>query len=211
MQKSKIIFLLLLFYTFQFVQVQAQSDLELIEEKYHQLDSLDYLNNLREAVVRSSIHAYGEPDFEEIDREYDAIMNGIKGQNIRFVLNIDIDTTKLHTNNYLLAEDFGYDFNIYGHDRKFNPTYYIFFREGRLDIFGDVYPTFSRRFARKIKIALRRILKKGPKYMLHCQHLPNTVLYVNDDRIFVYRVLQDEEYELNDYVDKFKNTEGFYH
>src|SRR5699024_7966836 len=104
------IFLLLLFYTFQFVQVQAQSDLELIEEKYHQLDSLDYLNNLREAVVRSSIHAYGEPDFEEIDREYDAIMNGIKGQNIRFVLNIDIDTTKLHTNNYLLAEDFVYDF-----------------------------------------------------------------------------------------------------
>lgn len=47
--------------------------------------------------------------------------------------------------------------------------------------------------------------------MLHCQHLPNTVLYVKDDRIFVYRVLQDEEYELNDYVDKFKNTEGFYH
>lgn len=191
--------------------MKAQSHLQLIEEKYNQLDSLKYLNNLKDAIIRSSLHAYGEPMDEEINREYNIIKNGIKDQNIRFVLNVDIDMTKLDTDNYLLVEGFEYDFNIYCHDRKFNPTYYVFFTEDRLDIYGDVYPTFSKKFSKKIKNAIKSILKKRPKYMLHCQHLPNTVLYVKDDKIFVYRILQSEEYELNDYVTKFKNTEGFYH
>ncbi len=72
--------------------------------------------------------------------------------------------TKLDTDNYLLVEGFEYDFNIYCHDRKFNPTYYVFFTEDRLDIYGDVYPTFSKKiFKKNKKNAIKSILKKKAK------------------------------------------------
>lgn len=206
--KFAILFLLVVC-TFHYMK--AQPHLVLIEEKYNQLDSLWYLNNLKDAVIRSSIHAYGEPVLEEINREYNIIRNGIKNQNIKFVLNVDIDTTKLDSDNYLLVENTEYSFNIFCHDHKLNPTYYVFFVDDQLDIFGSVYPTFSKKYAKKVKFAIKRVLKKEPKYILECAHLPNTILYVKDDKIFVYRVLQSEEYELNDYVTKFKNIEGFYH
>lgn len=79
--KFAILFLLVVC-TFQYMK--AQPHLVLIEEKYNQLDSLWYLNNLKDAVIRSSIHAYGEPVLEEINREYNIIKNGIKDQNIKF-------------------------------------------------------------------------------------------------------------------------------
>lgn len=209
MRKLRFIISLLLICSMQ--HLRAQSHLLLIEEKYDQLDSVQYLNNLRDAIYQSVIKDFNEPLDDHIVGRYSYIKDGINDQNIRFVLNVDIDTTKLDTDIFLLVRDSIYNFNIYCHDNKFNPTFYVFFVNDQLDIFGDVFPTFSKRFAKKIKIGIKRILKKRPKYILDCQHLPNTVLYVKDDKIFVYRVLQSEEYELNDYVTKFKNTEGFYH
>ncbi|RNC63895.1 hypothetical protein [Proteiniphilum sp. X52] len=207
MKKIKfIISFLLIMLTFHFVK--AQSHLTLIEEKYNQLDSVSYIDNIKDPIVRYSMHAFGQLSDDTIERRYKVIKEGIKNQNMRFVLNVGIDTTKLDTDNYLLVEDFEYDFNIYCHDKKFNPTFYVFFSEDRLDIVGRFYPSYSRKYTKKATIAIKRVLEKKPKYILSCTLLTNTVLYVKGEKIFVYRILQGEEYELKDYVTKFKNTMG---
>jgi len=55
-------------------------------------------------------------------------------------------------------------------------------------------------------------MKKRPKYLLFCYALDgmNTILYVLNDEIFVYRITEMEEYELNDYLKKFGIGRGKY-
>jgi len=54
-------------------------------------------------------------------------------------------------------------------------------------------------------------MKMRPTYLLDCIYLPNTVLYVKNDKIFVFRVIQSEIYELDKYIDKFRDSKYFYY
>ena len=51
----------------------------------------------------------------------------------------------------------------------------------------------------------KKILRKSPKYLLNCDSLEggNTIWYVLNDEIYVYRIIQMKEYKLDDYVKKF--------
>lgn len=195
---------------FSLQYLYGQTPLSLIKEKYGELDSIQYLNDLNEAVFQSVIRDFGEPLEDHIKERTNSIRNGISGQTIKFVLNVEIDTAKLYTDSCLIIKDFRFNFNIYCYDSKLNPTYYVFFVDNQLDIYGTIYPTYSKRYAKQVKFAIRQIIGKDPQYILECAHLPNTILYVKDDNIFVYSVLQKEIYQLNDYVAKFKDSKYFY-
>lgn len=48
-------------------------------------------------------------------------------------------------------------------------------------------------------------MRKQPKYLLLCSELEgmNTILYMLNNKIYVYRIVQMQEYELSDYIEKF--------
>src|SRR5690606_14658826 len=170
--------------------VNAQSNLTLIEEKYAQLDSAEYLIDLKNAINRSTYFYTDNLTEDDIDSLYNEIKIGINGYSVNFVLRVDIDTSRLNSNSYLVFEDSRYAFDIYCHDSKFNPTFFVYFNKDELDNFGNVYQTPELKYAKKLKAAVKRILKKKPKHILFSYHLPNTILYINNDRIYVYRVIQ---------------------
>ena len=58
----------MLLYTSQFGQ--AQSNLVLIEEKYNQLDSVCYIDNIKDTIDRYSMHAFGELNDWELSTIY---------------------------------------------------------------------------------------------------------------------------------------------
>ncbi len=208
MRKLKIILSLSCILSFQYLI--AQSNLALIEEKYKQLDSVYYLNNFKDAIRQSSTYFFEQPTEDTVNRINDKIKNGINGYNIKFVLRVDLDTSKLNSNNYLLLDDSRYPFDLYCYDDKFNPRYFVYFNKDELDNFGNAYPTMELKYSKQLKTAIKRILKKKPKHILFSYFLPNSILYVKDDKILVYRVIQKEVYELDDYVSKFKDTKFFY-
>ncbi|MBD1420995.1 hypothetical protein [Sphingobacterium chuzhouense] len=165
---------------------------------------------MKEAIRRSSTYFLEEPTEDTVSRIYDKINKEINGNRIKFVLRVDIDTSRLNSNSYLVLEDSRYAFDIYCYDSKFNPTFFVYFNKDELDNFGNVYQTPELKYAKKLKAAVKQILKKKPKHILFSYHLPNTILYVNNDRIYVYRVIQKEVYELDHYVAKFKDSDFFY-
>lgn len=208
MRKLKIILSLLCILSFQ--NLIGQSNLALIEEKYRQLDSVTYLNNLKDAIRGSSTYFFEKPTEDTVNRINEKIKNGINGYNIKFVLRVDLDTSSLNSNNYLLLDDSTYPFDIYCYDDKFNPRFFVYFNKNELDNFGNGYQSIEVKYAKKLKGAIKRILKKNPKHILFSYFLPNSILYVKDDKILVYRVIQKEVYELDDYVSKFKDSNFFY-
>lgn len=209
MLRLRYIIILLCIFSLQYLYGQA--NLSLIQGKYEELDSVQYLKGLDEAIFQSVVRDFGEPLENHIKQRTNSIRNGVSGQTIRFVLNVDIDTTKLDSDiyDYLKIDTSRNNFNVYCFDKNYKPVYFIFFHEGKLEFYGDFFPTFSKRYSKKVRSALRGVLKKKPLYLLYCDSMPNMILYVKDGKIFVHRVLQNKVYKLNDYVAKRKDSKRF--
>ncbi|RRD69644.1 hypothetical protein [Tannerella forsythia] len=107
----------------------GQANLSLIQGKYEELDSIQYLKGLDEAIFQSVVRDFGEPLENHIKQRTNSIRNGVSGQTIRFVLNVDIDTTKLDSDiyDYLKIDTSRNNFNVYCFDKNYKPVYFIFF------------------------------------------------------------------------------------
>jgi len=48
-------------------------------------------------------------------------------------------------------------------------------------------------------------MRKKPQYLLYSSELEgmNTILYMLNDKIYVYRIIQMKEYELSEYLKKY--------
>ena len=97
-------------------------------------------------------------------------------------------------------------FNLFYFDKNYKGDLYIYCGEdGEYWRSYSFYPTFSRVIAKNAPKAFRKIMRKKPKYLLLCDELEgmNTILYVLNDKIYVYRIVEMKEYELSDYFEKF--------
>ena len=108
-----------------------------------------------------------------------------------------------------LQEDTGkLPFNLFYFDEKCKGDLYVFCEDGEYSCHDSYYRTFSRCLGRNAPKVFRRIMKKQPDYWLYCYALEwmNTILYMKDRRIYVYRICEMKEYELDEYLTKFKNS-----
>lgn len=189
------------------IGLQAQSvNFQVVKNQYEKLDTACYLNNIKEMIVDN------KDDYTAI--YYSEIKNKIEKDNLIFVLKIDIDTSKISTNNYLKVDTCKLKYDIFFFNKKFYKTKSLYVEcsnEGYDIEFTEAYRTFNYDYAKKLKKAYRKIMKMHPTYLLDCISLPNTILYVKNEKIYVFRVIQSEIYELDKYIDKFKDSKYFYY
>jgi hypothetical protein len=126
--------------------------------------------------------------------------SSVKDEPVQYVLNLIVDGQTLKVDTGKLA------FNLFYFDKDFKGRMYVYIEDGRYSWHDARYRTFSRELGTNAPIVFRRIMRKRPQYLLYCEGLEgmNTILYMKDDKIFVYRIVQMKEYELNDYIKKFK-------
>ncbi|MDR1680102.1 MAG: hypothetical protein LBR81_10080 [Prevotellaceae bacterium] len=130
-----------------------------------------------------------------------------ESKKVEFVLSLHLEKDsidgKIH---YSLKPSTGkFPFHIFLFYKYPYPIY--FFEVGNGEYFGyQRYATTSRKWAESVSKAFKEIMKKKPKYLLYCNELEqmNTILYVVGDKIYVYRIVEQEEYEIGDYIEKFK-------
>lgn len=208
MKKKDLIALLFLFILMIFHNdlIAQTYDLQIVKNQYEKLDTSSYLQSVENIVFND----YHKKDNYNIEGNYNNVERRFRENIPVFVLKIDIDTAKIFTDNYIKVDYSEKKFDIYFFDEYLHPSYYLFFVDDQLDAATSVFPTFSRNYGKKIKSALQKVIKKKPKYLLECHYLPNTILYVLCDKIYVHRVIQNKDYELNKYVKIFKNNEYFY-
>ncbi|MDR1055780.1 MAG: hypothetical protein LBL90_08165 [Prevotellaceae bacterium] len=125
-----------------------------------------------------------------------------------YVLNLILDKHELSKKQICLQPDTSrIPFNLFYFDKRVNPKLYIFVESG-YTYYSNFYFTFSKRIAKNAPKVFGRILQKKPTYLLGCYELDgmNTILYMLGNKIYVYRIAQMEEYELDDYIKKFYNS-----
>jgi hypothetical protein len=158
------------------------------------LDSIDNIH-------RNSIH-FKEIKTLSIEEQVNEFSDKIRAKPPVYVLNLiqkdeqtlQVDTGKL-------------SFNLFYFDKYFKPECYVFVEHGRYVHNDTCYcssipSAYANLISKNALKVFRKTLQKQPKYLLYCPELEgmNTILYVLNDKIYVYRIAQMKEYELSDYI-----------
>lgn len=158
--------------------------------------------NINDSIQRRNIIDSISRDFSKVsmERDYSMFISAIKEKPIHFVLNLvpqddqtlQVDTGKL-------------SFNLFYFDKDYKGNLYVYCKEGQYSWQDTRYRTFSRQLGINAPKVFRKIMQKQPKYLLYSSELEgmNTILYILNDKIYIYRIVQMKEYELSDYIEKF--------
>ena len=194
----------------------AQSLTEQIEQAYNRLDSASYIDNIIKSYAKCLDNADKEiydvfvelrcsgsdsisviraknrvdsifPDFFQSSkisnaRDVKQFENSVKSGTPLYVLNLRLkDGQTLQVDTSKLA------FNLYYFGKRYKGRLYIHCDEGEYSGQDSYYRTFSRK-------------------LLYCRDLGcmNTILYVIGNDIYIYRIIQMQEYKLDDYMENRK-------
>ena len=93
-------------------------------------------------------------------------------------------------------------FNLFYFDKRCKGRLYVYCYDGKYGWHEDGYRTFSRPLVRNAPKVFRKIMRKQPKYLLFCPDLEgmNTILYVINNEVFIYRIVEMEKYKLDYYM-----------
>ena len=125
---------------------------------------------------------------------------------VYYVLNLRADScNQSYIHLCLLPDTIRLPFNLFYFGKKYKDGFYIYCEGGQYSWQDSGYRTFSRKLGKNAPKVFKKILRKKPKYLLYCYELEgmNTILYVLNDEIYVYRIMQMKKYKLDDYVEKF--------
>ena len=135
-------------------------------------------------------------------RDVKQFENRVKSGIPLYVLNLRLkDGQTLQVDTSKLA------FNLYYFGKRYKGRLYIYCYEGEYSGQDSYYRTFSRKLGKNAPKVFRKIMRKHPKYLLFCTDLVermNSILYVIGNDIYIYRIIQMQEYKLDDYMENRK-------
>lgn len=204
----------------------SQTLIQQVESAYNSLDTITYIKDLQisyqqyliqesketeKLLLELSGLSYEDCDsiqkkhknsiaFSQIEERSNQFSDRIRAKTPVYVLNLipndeqtlQVDTGKL-------------SFNLFYFDKDYKGSLYVYCKDGQYSWQDVRYRTFSRQVGENAPKVFRKIMRKQPKYLLYCSELEgmNTILYVLNDKIYIYRIVQVQEYELSDYIKTF--------
>jgi len=159
------------------------------------VDSSDVVQ--KQHIADSIYLRYFKDDKTWNDQEVKKIANEVRAGTPLYVLNLKLkDKQTLQVDTSRLA------FNLFYFDKRCKGRLYVYCDDGEYSGLDSRYRTFSRRLGRNAPKVFRKIMRKRPKYLLFCPELEgmNTILYVINNEVFIYRIVEMEKYKLDDYM-----------
>ena len=181
--------------------------LELYGYEHINLDSIrrQYVLDSIYVDLMDSIHNkhYNHPK-KSIEEKVKDFTEEIRASSPVYVLNlITLDELTLQPDTGKLS------FNLFFFDEDYKGRLYVFCENGRYCGDDSRYRTFSKKLGINAPKIFKKTMRKHPQCILYCNDFEgmNTILYMLNDKIYVCRITEKKEYELNDFIKKF----GFPH
>ena len=159
------------------------------------VDSSDVVQ--KQHIADSIYLRYFKDDKTWNDQEVKKFANEVRAGTPLYVLNLKLkDKQTLQVDTSRLA------FNLFYFDKRCKGRLYVYCDDGEYSGLDSRYRTFSRPLGRNAPKVFRKIMRKHPKYLLFCPELEgmNTILYVINNEVFLYRIVEMEKYKLDDYM-----------
>ena len=159
------------------------------------VDSSDVVQ--KQHIADSIYLRYFKDDKTWNDQEVKKFANEVRAGTPLYVLNLKLkDKQTLQVDTGRLA------FNLFYFDKRCKGRLYVYCNDGEYSGIDSRYRTFSRPLGRNAPKVFRKIMRKHPKYLLFCPELEgmNIILYVINNEVFVYRIVEMEKYKLDHYM-----------
>jgi len=159
------------------------------------VDSSDVVQ--KQYIADSIYLRYFKDDKTWNDQEVKKLANEVRAGTPLYVLNL-----KLKDKQILQVDTGRLAFNLFYFDKRCKGCLYVYCDDGEYSGIDSRYRTFSRPLGRNAPKVFRKIMRKHPKYLLFCPELEgmNTILYVINNEVFIYRIVEMEKYKLDDYM-----------
>ena len=222
----KRVYLIFIMNSLIFCISNAQTLIEQIERAYSALDSTSFIDNIvlsyskslekeheetfksfvdicssdvvqKQHIADSIYLRYFKDDKTWNDQEVKKFANEVRAGTPLYVLNLKLkDKQTLQVDTGRLA------FNLFYFDKRCKGRLYVYCDDGEYSGLDSRYRTFSRPLGRNAPKVFRKIMRKHPKYLLFCPELEgmNTILYVINNEVFLYRIVEMEKYKLDDFM-----------
>jgi hypothetical protein len=223
------IFITLIFNIIVYTNINCQNLIQQIDSIYQSIDTVAYFANMAisckdkmeeiakemedldlelklcsyKRISEDSLHRYYQHWVKE---RYDKFISKIYRANSVFVLNLLIKKDSIDKGKITLEIDTGkLNFNLFYFDKDYKGDFYVYVNNGQYSEDDSYYITFAPKIGKNAPKVFKKIMRKKPKYLLYCYQLDqmNTILYVLNNKIYVYRIVEMEEYELSDYIKEF--------
>ncbi len=168
---------------------------------YKNMDSLERQNAVYKIWENTGYSNILQRNEERVNK----LSSDLKGNPLYYVLNLIIDSCNNSDKQICLLPDTSdLPFHLFSFDKNLRVKFIVYVYEGRYSGTTDRYRSSSSKISKNAPRVFKKILKKRPKYLLCCDDLEgmNTILYELNDKIYVYRILQMKEYELNEYLQR---------
>ena len=159
------------------------------------VDSSDVVQ--KQHIADSIYLRYFKDDKTWNDQEVKKNSNEVRAGTPLYVLNLKLkDKQTLQVDTGRLA------FNLFYFDKRCKGRLYVYCDDGEYSGIDSRYRTFSRPLGRNAPKVFRKIMRKHPKYLLFCSELEgmNTILFVINNEVFIYRIVEMKKYKLDDYM-----------
>lgn len=191
---------------------------DLLDKKKRENISVNYFQklffvqkNIGDPIIREQMIDSIEIEFlkESMVADYTMLVYQLNTLPIHFVLNLQLDSCKslyLGRTIPLRVDISRLPFNLFCFNTNQECGLFLYCKKGKYSWKDTRYRSFSRQLGQNAPKVFRNIMKKRPDYILYCDQLEgmNTILYMKDECIYVYRIIEMEEYELSEYLEKFK-------
>ena len=159
---------------------------------------VDCLDVAQKQNIADSVYLEYFKEKKELDaQKTKSFESEMKSKTPLYVLNLKLkDKQTLQVDTGRLA------FNLFYFDKRCKGRLYVYCYDGKYGWHEDSYRTFSRPLVRNAPKVFRKIMRKQPKYLLFCPDLEgmNTILYVINNEVFIYRIVEMEKYKLDYYM-----------
>ena len=222
----KRVYLIFIMNSLIFCISNAQTLIEQIERAYSALDSTSFIDNIvlsyskslekeheetfksfvdicssdvvqKQHIADSIYLRYFKDDKTWNEQEVKKFAIEVRAGTPLYVLNLKLkDKQTLQVDTGRLA------FNLFYFDKRCKGRLYVYCDDGEYSWNDGRFRTFSRPLGRNAPIVFRKIMRKHPKYLLFCPELEgmNTILYVINNEVFLYRIVEMEKYKLDDFM-----------
>ena len=192
-------------YIYNDIESWHKKSLENIMESYNNIYKKNIVDSVKRMYLLDSMRIVQNLIWEkETKKRYNDFISSVNdSRKMEFVLNLYIEKDTINGNIlYSIKPDTGkFIFNVWFFGKYQHPYYVVSVENGEY-IGHGLHVVYSRKSAKMLSKSFQQIMKIKPDYLLFCRELEgmNSILYVVNDKIYVYRTIEMKEYELSDYV-----------
>ena len=184
--------------------VKSQQIIQDVDRYMSLIDTIQYVYETKSEIIKNfEKNTEGMTPDNRFQSELDYVFSN---NHVRLISKLKFIFSKIERN-YSIQIDSLDKCDLILYNNQYNPVAYVECAKDESPFYELGLPSFAKQYSIKRKKTFKMILKMDIRHLLISDDLPQTVLYIQNSKFFVYSIMNQRIYELDSYIRDFLQTE----